>query len=419
MKVNTKIVREKIMSIVINMKRKIDLFLFENTEIAFLGKSDRDLKRSYWLFKIISVNFLTFIGPSLIGLALRMRLPVKGILRRTIFRHFCGGENIEECKAYIQRLADVNVGTILDYSIEGDNSEAVFDAAWKEILRTVTYAAAHRYIPFTVFKPTGLGRFSLFEKLGSAELLTEEESAEFERIQHRLNSICQLAYELDVKVLIDAEHSWIQDNIDVLTLGYMKQYNIKKAIIFNTYQLYRHDKLASLKSDCSQAESEGYFLGAKLVRGAYMEIERLRAQQKGYPSPIHESKEATDKDYDAGILFCLDRLSHVSFVAGTHNEQSCRFLATEMKNRNIGADHPQIFFAQLYGMSDHLTFNLAYRYFNVAKYMPYGNIEEVMPYLFRRAQENTSVAGQAGRELVLITKEIKRRKKANAVRHAF
>jgi proline dehydrogenase len=393
----------------VNMKDQHEN-LFGDTEIAFRGKSDKELRLSYWLFKIMSSNFLTSIGPPVTNFALRIRLPVKGIIKRTVFRHFCGGENIEECDEAIKALAHQNVGAILDYSAEGENSEWAFDTSCMEILKTIEHASNNANIPFTVFKPTGLGRFSLFEKLGANLPLTRKESAEFEHGLGRMNCICTAASEADVKVLIDAEHSWIQNVIDNLAVDYMRKYNSKKAVIFNTYQLYRKDKLASLASDIQKAKAEGFILGAKLVRGAYMEIERTRAENKGYLSPIHETRLSTDHDFNAAIRLCLDNLNHVSFVAGTHNENSCRFLATEMKAMDISVNHSHIYFAQLHGMSDHLSFNLSDKGYNVAKYLPYGSVETVMPYLFRRAQENTSVAGQVGRELSLIIKEIKRRK---------
>lgn len=405
------------MSSVINIEKNHKNFFFDNTEISFRNKSDKELHKSYWLFKIISSNFLTSIGPPIINFAFRTGLPVKGIIRKTIFSHFCGGESIEDCIPSIEKLAVENIGTILDYSVEGDSSENAFDATCKEILQTIEMAGNNRNIPFSVFKPSGLGRFSLFEKLNSKKPLSDTESEEFKRVRSRINTICKAAYQKNVKILIDAEHSWIQNSIDELALENMQLYNRKKAVIFNTYQLYCHEKLASLISDFHQAEAEGYFLGVKLVRGAYMEIERSRAEKKNYRSPIHKSKADTDRDYNDGLHFCLDHLDKISLVAGTHNEQSCQLLVTEMQKRKISPSHPNISFAQLYGMSDNLSFNLAYNGYNVAKYVPYGNIAEVMPYLFRRAQENTSVAGQTGRELSLIIKETKRRKKAKMIQN--
>lgn len=384
---------------------------FNNTEVAFRSKSNADLNRAYWLFKIIANNFLVQVGTPITNAALKMGLPIKGIIRKTIFKHFCGGENIDDCKKAIYSLSSQKVGTILDYSIEGEDSEAVFDSTYKEILRTVDYASQHRNeIPFAVFKPTGLGRFGLFEKIDAGEKLNEEETLEFEHVRARFDGICKLSHEKDVQVLIDAEHSWIQNVLDDLVREMMQKYNKEKTIVFHTYQLYRHDKLASLKADYYLAETEGFYLGAKLVRGAYMEIERERADEKGYPSPIQPNKEATDQDYNDAMLFCLEHLDRVSFMAGTHNEKSSRILAEAMHNKNVAPNHDHVSFAQLLGMSDHISFNLAAHGYNAAKYMPYGPVKSVMPYLFRRAQENTSVAGQTGRELALIQQEKARRR---------
>lgn len=383
---------------------------FENTEIAFRGKSNGDLNKAYWLFKILSSNFLTRVGPPITNFALNAGLPIQGIIRSTIFNYFCGGETIQGCVPAIDRLANQCVGTILDYSVEGEDTEAVFDDTCNEILRTVAYATTNPNISFSVFKPTGLGRFELFEKVNARQELTADEKLEFERIRQRFERICQTCYDSGVKVLIDAEHSWIQDVVDDLARQMMQRFNRKAPIVYNTYQLYRHDKLASLQADYYLAETDGFLLGAKLVRGAYMEIERERARKNGYPSPIQPDKEATDRDYDLAIGFCLDHIDRIGFMAGTHNERSSKLLADEMNRRQLSHDHPHIHFAQLLGMSDNLSFNLAAAGYRVAKYMPYGPVKSVMPYLFRRAQENTSVAGQTGRELSLIAREKKRRK---------
>lgn len=383
---------------------------FDNTTIAFRNKSDSELSKAYWLFKIIASNFLTKIGPPATNFALRIGLPIKGIIRKTIFNHFCGGETIAGCIHAIDRLAGQRVGTILDYSVEGEDTEAVFDQTCAEILRTVAYATTNPNITFSVFKPTGLGRFELFERINAGATLSEAEVLEYQRVKERVERICQACFDRGVKVLIDAEHSWIQDVIDDLAREMMRRYNRKAPVVYNTYQLYRHDKLAALKADYYLAETDGFFLGAKLVRGAYMEIERKRAADNGYRSPIQPNKAATDRDYDAALHFCLDHIDRTGFMAGTHNEASSRLLAEEMNRRQLPFNHPHIHFAQLLGMSDNLSFNLADAGYQVAKYMPYGPVEAVMPYLFRRAQENTSVAGQTGRELSLIAKEKKRRK---------
>ncbi len=383
---------------------------FNNTEIAFRGSSNSDLERAYWLFKIISVRFLAKAGPPLTRFAMAIGLPVKLLIKPTIFEHFCGGETIEECEGTVSKLASGNVGSILDYSVEGEEEEKVFDETCAEIMRTIKHADGDKRVPLTVFKVTGLGRFELIAKRDAKEPLNEEEIAEFKRVSSRINRICALAHERTVRVMIDAEESWIQDSIDQLALEMMRRYNQNSPIVYNTYQLYRTNVLECLRQDTKLAFTEGFILGAKLVRGAYMEKERKRAEEKGYPSPINASKEDTDKDYDDALRFCINHLNTIAFVAGTHNQESCQLLAQLLDGKQIKHDHDHIYFSQLLGMSDNLSFNLAASGYNVAKYVPYGPIKAVMPYLFRRAEENTSVAGQMGRELKLIVKEKKRRK---------
>lgn len=383
---------------------------FDNTEIAFRSKSDKDLERAYWLFKMIASNTLIKIGTPITNLALNIGLPIQGIIRSTIYRQFCGGESILGCAAAIDDLGNNQVTTILDYSVEGEESEESFDGCCNEVLATLEAAKVNKYISFCVFKPTGLGRFDLFAKIQAKKELTEAEKAEYQRVLDRVDRICKACYEADVRILVDAEHSWIQEPIDDFVREMMEKYNTEKPIVYNTYQLYRHDKLASLKADFAYAETRGFHLGAKLVRGAYMEIERERAEKEGYRDPIQPSKQASDTDYDQAVLFCLDNIDRIGLMAGTHNDQSSLLLANEMDKRQIRRDHPNIFFAQLLGMSDNLSFNLGEAGYNVAKYMPYGPVKKVMPYLFRRAQENTSAAGQTGRELSLIMQEKQRRK---------
>lgn len=384
---------------------------FNDTAIAFQGKSNAELNRAYWLFKIISSNFLTKVGPPVTNFALQLGLPIAGLIKKTIFEHFCGGETILGCERAIQQLAQQHVGTILDYSVEGEETEQAFDHVLAETLRTIERAKKDNNIPFSVFKVTGLGRFDLLAKVDAKNTLTATETEEFKRVKNRVDKICEIAHDANISVLIDAEHSWIQDIIDDLAREMMRKYNKEKAIVYNTYQLYRHDILPALKADLYLAQTDGFYLGAKLVRGAYMEIERERALKMGYPSPIQPDKSASDQDYNQAIYFCLDNLDQISLMAGTHNENSSRLLAEELDNRGIARSDKRVYFAQLLGMSDNLTFNLSAAGYNVAKYMPYGPIKAVMPYLFRRAQENTSVAGQTGRELSLIMTEKNRRKK--------
>lgn len=383
---------------------------FENTEIAFRHASNLDLKRAYWLFRVINVNFLVKIGPPVTNFAIKIGLPIKSLIKATIFKHFCGGETIRECENTIKSLNTGGVGTILDYSIEGEDDEQVFDSTCEEIIRTIKRAVKDRSIPITVFKITGVGRFSLLEKLDAGTALTEAEQQEWQKVQQRVLTICEKAFTSGIPVMIDAEETWIQDTIDFLALDMMRRFNKEKAIIYNTYQLYRHDKLESVKKDHQIAAKESFILGAKLVRGAYMEKERKRAAEKGYPSPIQPDKSSADKDYDLALEYCTDHIKDIAFVAGTHNEDSCRLLADLLDKKGIDHKNPHVYFSQLLGMSDNLSFNLAYADYNVAKYVPYGPIKAVLPYLFRRAQENTAIAGQMSRELSLITKEVRRRK---------
>lgn len=383
---------------------------FDNTEIAFRNKSNSDLERAYWLFKMIASSSLIKIGTPITTFALNIGLPIQGMIRSTIYKQFCGGETIEGCAKAIADLGKGNVTTILDYSVEGEESEESFDACCQEVLASVEYAKKNKLISFSVFKPTGVGRFDLLAKLDAKEPLTVSEKEEFARLLDRCDQICKACHEAGIPVLIDAEHSWVQETIDDIARIMMEKYNVEKPIVYNTYQMYRHDKLASLKVDLAYAKTQGFHIGAKIVRGAYMEIERERALEKGYPSPIQPNKEASDIDYNEALLFCLDNIDTIGLMAGTHNDQSCLLLASEMDKRNIPHNHPNVFFAQLLGMSDNLSFNLGASNYNVAKYMPYGPVKAVMPYLFRRAQENTSAAGQTGRELSLIIKEKQRRK---------
>lgn len=382
---------------------------FENTEVAFRHSSNTDLKRAYWLFRMININFFVKMGPPITNFAMKIGLPVRGIIKATIFKHFCGGETISECTNTIENLYAGKVGTILDYSVEGEDDEQVFDQTRDEIIRTIERAKGDKAIPITVFKPTGVARFTLLEKLDAGKSLTQDEDAEWNRIQGRVLAICTKAFEIGVPVMIDAEETWIQNTIDFLALNMMRKFNKENAIVYNTYQLYRHDKLASLKSDYNIAIKESFILAAKLVRGAYMEKERKRADEMGYTCLIQPDKQSTDRDYDAAVRFCIDHVEKIAVLAGTHNENSCRVLADFLNERKVPHNHPHVYFSQLLGMSDNLSFNLADSGYNVVKYVPYGPVKSVLPYLFRRAQENTAIAGQMSRELSLILKEKKRR----------
>lgn len=353
------------------------------------------------------------LGKVLVKFALALRIPIGWAMRKNIFEQFCGGETIANCAETTRVLDNYNIGTILDYSVEGKENEADFDATTEEILRTVETAHGSPHIPFCVFKTTGVARFALLAKVNSGAALSAKEEAEFARVKARIDRIAHRAHEARTPVFIDAEESWIQDTIDRLVHELMERYNTESAIVFNTAQLYRHDRLKFLEEAITEAQKKGYHYGVKLVRGAYMEKERDRAADKGYPSPIQPTKKATDRDFDASVDLCLKNLHSVAICAGTHNEESSLRLARRMDELGIDRADKRIFFAQLYGMSDHISFNLSHAGYNVAKYVPYGPIREVIPYLIRRAEENTSVKGQTGRELGLILRERKRRKKAS------
>jgi len=382
---------------------------FSNTEVAFRAKTTGELRNSYLLFKAIGYNWMVQLGPKLVDFAFKIGLPIKGIIKKTVFKQFCGGENIDDCEKAIDLMDNFGVGTILDYSVEGEEKEQVFDATAEEIIKTIHKATNNSKIPFSVFKTTGMARLELLEKVNSKMELTADEQAEFNRVKSRVDKVCKTAFENNVRLFIDAEESWIQDPIDLIAEEMMEKYNSQKVIVYNTLQFYRHDRLAALKDSVRKAREKGYFYGIKLVRGAYMERESLRAKEMGYPDPIQASKEATDMDYNSGLKFCIENIDKVAFCAGTHNEESCKFLTDLMIKHKINPNDERVYFSQLFGMSDNLSYNLSGSGFRVSKYLPYGPVRAVLPYLFRRAQENTSVQGQAGRELSLIEKELSRR----------
>lgn len=388
---------------------------FENTKIAFKLKSNIDLNRAYVLFKVISSPLIVKIGKALMLFALKLRLPVSFIVKRTIFKQFCGGETITACTPTIKALGSQGIGTILDYSVEGKTQEDDFDETTDIIIDTIKKAQTEKNIPFAVFKITGISKFSLLEKASQKETkLSKSESNELEKIEGRILKICTAAHELNVPVFIDAEESWIQDVIDTWAFQMMCLFNKEQTIVYNTIQMYRHDRLTFLKDCLKKAKDCKVKYGVKLVRGAYMEKERERAFEMNYPSPIQTNKQATDDDYNAAQNFILENIQEFSLVAGTHNEESSMQLAMHLEKHGIAKGDTSVFFAQLLGMSDHISFNLSNEGFNVAKYVPFGPVKEVMPYLLRRADENTSVAGQTGRELALIVTEKNRRKKAKA-----
>jgi len=393
------------------LQHKIEKMVsFNNTEIAFRLKSNSQLQKAYYLFKIMGNPILSKLGARLSEIAYTLHLPINGIIRRTVFEQFCGGESIERCSIKVNELAQSNIKTILDYSVEGKESEKDFNRTTKQTLASLDFAKTNKNIPFAVFKVTGLARLDLLEKINYGKELTKEEQKEFDRVLHRINKICKKAHQHKIPVMIDAEECWIQDAIDEIVEDMMKAYNKEQAIVYSTLQMYRHDRLDYLKKSHKDSQINGYFLGVKFVRGAYMEKENERAKKMGYATPIQPNKEASNKDFDLALEYACENIHGISICAGTHNEESSQYLIKLMKLHKIDKNDPKVYFAQLLGMSDHISFNLANDGYNTVKYVPYGPVKDVLPYLIRRAEENTSIAGQTGRELNLIMQERKRRK---------
>lgn len=399
---------------------------FENTANAFEHKSDKELKKAAFLFSSMGYSSLVKLGTRLTPWMIRSGMPVKGLIRDTIFAQFVGGETLEETAAVARKLGGYHVQVILDYGVEGgDEGEAGFDHARAEFIRVIDYAATQPNIPFISIKVTGFARFGLLEKLDGVmenhsgslmkrytqalEVLTQAEREEWQRVSRRMQQICRTAADRKVGVLVDAEETWIQDPVDVLTILMMEQFNKDRAVVYNTIQHYRSDRLSFLKDSYEAAAQRDFILGAKLVRGAYMEKERKRAQEMGYVSPIQPDKETTDRDYNEGVLFCIEHLDRIAVIVASHNEYSNLYAVELLRRKGLSLDHPHIHFSQLYGMSDNITFNLAKAGCAVSKYLPFGPIRDVIPYLMRRAQENSSMSGQTGRELGLIRREMKRR----------
>lgn len=401
---------------------------FDNTEIAFEYKNDSQLQKAHFLFSSMGKPWLVNLGLKVTPVAIKWKLPfTKTVIRKTIFQQFVGGETLEETAKVADKLEEYKVQVILDYGVEGKEGEENFEHATDEFKKVIAYAATQANIPFMSVKVTGFARFALLEKLDSAmhvaegtlmkryltavELLTPAEKEEWHRVRLRMLHICEEATAKNIGVLIDAEETWIQDPVDALTILMMDTFNKTKSVVFNTLQMYRHDRLQFLKDSYVAAAERKFILGTKLVRGAYMEKERNRAEEMNYPSPIQPDKASSDKDYNAAVEFCIEHLDQVSVIVASHNEYSNLYTTELLDKKGLPHNHPHVHFSQLYGMSDNITFNLAKSGCSVSKYLPFGPIADVIPYLMRRAQENSSVAGQTGRELGLISKEIKRRKK--------
>jgi proline dehydrogenase len=386
---------------------KID---FEDTRTAFSIKSDRDLRRAHVLFKLISYPILVRIANPVIRVFSALRVPIGWIVKPTAFKHFVGGETLEACQPAVEKLKSAHVHSILDYSVEGKKTDKAIDAALQETLRAVRHAGKNPDIPFAVFKPTAFGNDRALEILSGASVPGKDVIEKGEKFKARIDTLCRTAFESDIPIMIDAEDTFYQNFIDQVVKDMMRKYNYKRAIVFNTYQMYRHDRIGVLEADISTAREEKFFLGAKFVRGAYMERERERARRLRYPDPIQPDKESTDRDFNLALKISMDNLDVVSIFNGTHNEYSSLYLTELMRERKIDPGDKRVWFSQLYGMSEHISFNLAAAGYNVAKYVPYGPVRYVLPYLMRRVEENTSVKGQTGRELSLIAKERKRRK---------
>jgi proline dehydrogenase len=385
---------------------------FDNLETAFRYKSDRELKFAYWLFKMVGNPQLVKLGKRFTNLALKLHLPFNWLIKPTIYRHFCGGESIEECMQVSLQMEKYGVKCILDYSVEGGESPAAIRAALQETMRTIDNARENRNIPFTVFKPTALTLEYILEKGSQGTLISTDDLHEADKFRERVETLCKAAFDADVSIMVDAEDVKFQPLIDDVVTRMMQKYNQKKAIVYNTLQMYRTDRLAFLKDSYQKAVDGNYYLGIKFVRGAYMERERARAHKYRYPSPINPDKPTTDRMYNDALRFSVDHLDRISIFNGSHNEESNRLLTELMEQKGLAKNEPKIWFSQLFGMSDHVSFNLAAAGYNVAKYLPYGPVRHVLPYLIRRAEENTAVAGQSSRELLMAQKEYKRRKRS-------
>ena len=384
---------------------------FERLDIAFEALNDKALGKRHFIFSTFKYPWFVKLGSTLTQWVLQIGLPVQGLIKSTIFDVFCGGVSLEDCLKASHQLSEFGVGTIFDYSVEGEKTEKGFEATTEEVLRTIRQASKMDKIRFAAFKITGLAAFDLLEKIHAGQELTAQEEAAYTRVEQRVERICSLAAGLGVSLLVDAEETWIQKPIDDLTIAMMSKYNKDKVLIYYTFQMYCHAMLVHLKDLHQKAQNEGYKLGAKLVRGAYMEKERARAHENGYEDPIQPNKESTDRDFNAAAQYCVDHINDIGLFAGSHNEETNYLITLYMEERGLSKDDDRIYMGQLYGMSDHISFNLAKKGYNVIKYVPYGPLKATIPYLIRRADENTSVAGQSGRELTLITQELTRRSK--------
>ena len=389
------------------------MLAFSNTEIAFISKTDKELLRAKLLFKTVANPNIVKIGIKMVNIANKIYFPMGWAVKPTIYAHFCGGVSIDDCKNTVQTMGKYNVKSILDYSVEGKESIEDINNALKETLKAIENAGQDSNIPFAVFKPTAFTRHDILIKYGEKTEMNNSEKQEFQDFRNRINTLCKAAFDNNIPILIDAEDYAYQAAIDFVVEENMERYNKEKAIVYNTLQMYRWDRLDFLKESYEKAIKGNYYLGMKFVRGAYMEKERARAKEMNYKDPIQINKEKTDGDFNAALKFCIEHIDKISIFNGTHNEYSSKYLAELMEEKGFAKNDDRIWFSQLFGMSDNISFNLGAAGYNVAKYLPYGPVKHVMPYLLRRAEENTSIGGQTGRELSLILKEQNRRKLEN------
>jgi len=383
---------------------------FNDSKNAFKDKSDFDLNRAFFLFQTLNYPTISKFLTIILKVILSLRIPINFLIKLTIFKQFCGGETIFESRKTIDKLWKSSIGTILDYSAEGQENEDDFKDVYEETLKVLDIAKNNPKIPFIVFKLTGLTQFNILKKLSEKEKLSKDENSSLIKLNKRLDTICKKAKDISKPIFIDAEESWIQNGIDDLVFSLMKQFNKEKVLIFNTVQMYRHDRLAYLKNLSQIAQAEDFKIGLKIVRGAYHEKEIERALEKGYNIPVHEKKSNTDKDFNNALKFCIENINHISICSGTHNIESSTYLLKLMKEHSIKNNDDRIYSSQLLGMSDIISYNLSNANYNVSKYVPYGPVKKVIPYLIRRAEENRSISGQMGRELKNILEERKRRK---------
>lgn len=381
------------------------------SDSAFSHYSISQLRRTKVLFKILQNPLVSWFSGFVPHIPILLRLPfVKSLIKHYIFSHFCGGEDWKEVHQSALKLQKQNILSSLDYSVECKQTEQDYETTKKVLLNVLEEAKNLSHIPFCVLKITGLGRFALLEKIHNGQTLSDNEKAEWQRVQSRFDSICEKAVDCNTKLLVDAEESWIQKPIDNIVKRAMKRHNQNEPMIYNTYQLYLKAKYEQLKTDWEKAKEKGYILGSKLVRGAYMEKETKRAVKMHLPNPIQPSKAKCDQDFNDSLKFCLKHIDDFGIYIGTHNIESTQKARQLMQEYGIAKSDERVFFSQLLGMREILSYELAQQDYLVSKYTPFGKIAEVIPYLLRRIQENSSVKDQLNDEIKVITRELENQK---------